>query len=77
MTKGRFTGEEIGNYVWWFSPLYKTTLFMILGVLVFSCRGDFTGEEMYNFTLVLPSVYFLLIDSIVFDVITCRGDYTG
>jgi len=41
-----------------------------------SCRGDFTGEEIFLLTLVLPSNYFSL-QTIITMAISCRGEYTG
>ena len=46
-------------------------------VFFISCRGDYTGEEMYNFTLVLPSVFLCLILLLCVILFQMTGRFTG
>ena len=41
------------------SPLNVNSGIDVILDCVVTCRGDYTGEEMLNFTLVLPSLFFL------------------
>jgi len=73
---GRFTGEEIFSIVWWFSPHsgFEDLFFVVF--LLLKCRGDYIGEEMRYYTLVLPSVTLLTSNTIKLPL-TCRGDSQG
>jgi len=46
-------------------------------VLVVSCRGEYTGEEIKLITLVLPSLNRIVCIYRLSVLFKCRGDYTG
>ena len=59
------------------SPLSEPDFFYVFVVffVMLKCRGDYTGEELYINTLVLPSVFALMFDfCIVLFCFRCRGD---
>jgi len=42
---GRLHREENESMVWWFSPLLASVILKV-GFFGFSCRGEYTGEEI-------------------------------
>jgi len=70
---GRFTGRSM-NYLYSRSPLCFYYLFYRFGML-FSCRGDYTGEEKYLYSrspLYKPKFLFLIIYCVAF---FCHFDF--
>jgi len=60
------------------SPLISVDEFLFsFCEFFFSCRGDYTGEEFLNTTLVLPSVYLDDYSCGLFLFIYMSGRFTG